>query len=684
MGIVVGGLVAIFVGRDRAMVTNFANNQVVTLPPQAVRYSGDALFPRKRTAVDKSVNAPTMLHDDAMATARMSHGPFVRGAERLGTPVRGILQASHVLGVIAGVLGGIAASFLWRRRRHQPSVAMMMATGASDVKEQEEAKEVTNFLHKIIDEDNASGTYGGKVATRFPPEPNGYLHIGHAKSICLNFRIAEKYGGTCNLRFDDTNPDKETPEFIDAITDDVSWLGYKWNGEVRYASSYFPQLHEYAIQLIKEGKAFVCSLSFEEAREYRGTLTTPGKNSPDRDRPIEENLRLFEEMKAGKHPEGSLTLRLKIDMASPIMNLRDPVIYRIKFAHHHQTGDEWCIYPMYDFTHCISDALEGITHSICTLEFEGNRPLYEYVLDAVGFSQPPKQREFARLNMSNWIMSKRLLTQMVERGLVEGWDDPRLPTLKGLRRRGFTPSSIRTFCDGLGIGKSESVIKIEQLEAALRAELEINAQRRMVVLDPLKVMIDTFPEGEVMQLTQPNHPSDESMGKREILFSREIYIDKADFSLNPPKGYKRLTEKNAIRIRGCYVLKLKEVIYDDNGEVAELVCTHDPETLGKNPVGYKAKGVIHWVSAAVAQSCEVRMYDKLFAAESPGADGRDLEEDLNPNSLVVHSNAMMEKSLQEAEIGQRFQFERQGYFILDSKRDGKPVFNRICALKEGW
>eukprot|EP00668_Euglena_longa_P033807 GGOE01043445.1.p1 GENE.GGOE01043445.1~~GGOE01043445.1.p1 ORF type:complete len:697 (+),score=200.92 GGOE01043445.1:59-2092(+) len=568
-----------------------------------------------------------------------------------------------------------------RLRLNPTSMALGSMTGTKEVKEEPQGGD-TSFIHRIIQDDVAAGLYEGRVATRFPPEPNGHLHLGHAKSICLNFRLAEQFHGTCNLRFDDTNPEKEGAAFVESIKEDVAWLGFQWDGPVRYASDYFPQLYAYAVKLVREGKAFVCSLSFEQAHEYRGTLTSPGKNSPDRDRSVEENLRLLEEMKEGRHPEGSYTLRLKIDMASPIISMRDPVIYRIKFATHHRTGDVWCIYPMYDFTHCISDALEGITHSLCTLEFEGNRPLYEWVLNALRFDRPPKQREFARLNMSHWIMSKRHLTRLVDSKAVSGWDDPRLPTLKGLRRRGYTPSSVQAFIAGLAISKSDSVIPIEQLEAAIRAELEWDAPRRMVVLDPLKVTICTFPASDRLVIPLANHPSVESQGTRDVGFAREIYIDRADFSPNPPKGFKRLTPSNAVRLRGSFVIRLKEVVYGPQGEVQELICEHDPETLGKNPVGYKAQGVIHWVSVASSPECVVNLYDKLFSVEKPGAG--DVAEELNPNSLQVVPLARMEGALAEAVAGQRFQFERQGYFVVDSVVNGKAVFNRICSLKEGW
>ena len=475
----------------------------------------------------------------------------------------------------------------------------------------------SHFIRQIIQKDISEGKNSGQVATRFPPEPNGYLHIGHAKSICLNFGLANEFDGTCNLRFDDTNPEKESEEYISAIKADVEWLGFEWNGDIRYASSYFGKLYEYAVQLIKQGQAYVESLSAEEIRDYRGTLTEPGKDSPYRDRSVEENLDLFQRMKAGEFDEGTLVLRAKIDMSSGNINMRDPVIYRIRKIEHHQTGNEWCIYPMYDFTHCVSDAIEGITHSVCTLEFEAHRPLYDWVLDSLGTPSHPQQIEFARLNLNYTITSKRKLKQLVDEGVVSGWDDPRMPTIAGLRRRGYTAGSIRNFCEMIGVTKSDGVVDMGMLEFSIRDDLDKNAPRAMCVLRPLKVVIENMEEGAKETLSMSAHPKDESMGVRELHFTREIYIDRDDFAEVPPPKYKRLIEGGEVRLRGCYVIKCHEIIKDAEGNIVELRCTRDVDTLGKKPEGRKVKGVVHWVSAETCVDAEVRLYDRLFTVENP-------------------------------------------------------------------
>ena len=550
-----------------------------------------------------------------------------------------------------------------------------------------EIKKPAHFIRQIIQGDLEAGKNQGKVATRFPPEPNGYLHIGHAKSICLNFSMAQEFDGTCNLRFDDTNPEKESQEYIDAIKKDVRWLGYEWNAEVRFASDYFQALYEYAVQLIKEGKAYVDSLSPEEIRTYRGTLTEAGKHSPYRDRSIEENLDLFERMKQGEFDEGTQCLRAKIDMASPNINMRDPVIYRIRKVHHHQTGDEWCIYPMYDYTHCISDAIEGITHSLCTLEFEDHRPLYDWVLDELRTPCHPQQIEFSRLNLNYTVTSKRKLKQLVDDKHVNGWDDPRMPTVSGMRRRGYTPASIRNFCEMVGVTKSEGVVDVGMLEFAIRDDLDKNAPRAMCVINPIKVVIENYPDDEELKLTLPAHPKVD-MGEREVFFTKEIYIDRADFEEVPPPKYKRMTPENAVRLRGAFVIKCSEIIKDDQGEVVELRCTYDENTLGKKPEGYKAKGVIHWVSAKHCYPAEIRLYDRLFDHENPDNAGDESHfiDFINPDSLTVIDNALVEPSLKLANPDQPYQFEREGYFVLDSK-DGsaeKLVFNRTVTLRDTW
>ena len=540
-----------------------------------------------------------------------------------------------------------------------------------------------NFITQIIDEDLASGKHKS-VHTRFPPEPNGYLHIGHAKSICLNFGLAKEYNGLCNLRFDDTNPVKEDVEYVDSIKADVEWLGFKWEGEPRYASDYFDALYGYAIELIEKGLAYVDELSPDEMREYRGTLTEPGKNSPYRDRSVEENLALFERMKNGEFAEGTLSLRAKIDMASPFMVMRDPVLYRIKFASHHQTGDKWCIYPMYDFTHCISDAIERITHSLCTLEFQDNRRLYDWVLENISIERPlPHQYEFSRLNLEGTLTSKRKLLKLVNEGIVDGWNDPRMPTISGLRRRGYTPASLREFCRRIGVTKQDNVVEYSALEACIREDLNENAPRAMAVIDPVHVVIENF-EGEET-LTAPNHPNRPELGERQLPFTKELYIDRADFREEANKQYKRLVLGKEVRLRNAYVIKAERVEKDANGEITTIFCTYDPETLGKNPAdGRKVKGVIHWVSAVHNHPAEFRLYERLFTVPNPGAEEK-IESVLNPTSLVV-KHGFVEQSLANAEPEKGYQFEREGYFCADNK-DSRPehlVFNLTVSLKEGF
>ena len=540
-----------------------------------------------------------------------------------------------------------------------------------------------NFITQIIDEDLASGKHKS-VHTRFPPEPNGYLHIGHAKSICLNFGLAKEYNGLCNLRFDDTNPVKEDVEYVDSIKADVEWLGFKWEGEPRYASDYFDALYGYAIELIEKGLAYVDELSPDQMREYRGTLTEPGKNSPYRDRSVEENLALFERMKNGEFAEGTLSLRAKIDMASPFMVMRDPVLYRIKFASHHQTGDKWCIYPMYDFTHCISDAIERITHSLCTLEFQDNRRLYDWVLDNISIERPlPHQYEFSRLNLEGTLTSKRKLLKLVNDGIVDGWNDPRMPTISGLRRRGYTPASLREFCRRIGVTKQDNVVEYSALEACIREDLNENAPRAMAVIDPVRVVIENF-EGEET-LTAPNHPNRPELGERQLPFTKELYIDRADFREEANKQYKRLVLGKEVRLRNAYVIKAERVEKDANGEITTIFCTYDPETLGKNPAdGRKVKGVIHWVSAVHNNPAEFRLYERLFTVPNPGA-AEEIESVLNPTSLVV-KHGFVEQSLANAEPEKGYQFEREGYFCADNK-DIRPehlVFNLTVSLKEGF
>ena len=540
-----------------------------------------------------------------------------------------------------------------------------------------------NFITQIIDEDLASGKHKS-VHTRFPPEPNGYLHIGHAKSICLNFGLAKEYNGLCNLRFDDTNPVKEDVEYVDSIKADVEWLGFKWEGEPRYASDYFDALYGYAIELIEKGLAYVDELSPDQMRECRGTLTEPGKNSPYRDRSVEENLALFERMKNGEFAEGTLSLRAKIDMASPFMVMRDPVLYRIKFASHHQTGDKWCIYPMYDFTHCISDAIERITHSLCTLEFQDNRRLYDWVLENISIERPlPHQYEFSRLNLEGTLTSKRKLLKLVNEGIVDGWNDPRMPTISGLRRRGYTPASLREFCRRIGVTKQDNVVEYSALEACIREDLNENAPRAMAVIDPVRVVIENF-EGEET-LTAPNHPNRPELGERQLPFTKELYIDRADFREEANKQYKRLVLGKEVRLRNAYVIKAERVEKDANGEITTIFCTYDPETLGKNPAdGRKVKGVIHWVSAVHNHPAEFRLYERLFTVPNPGA-AEEIESVLNPTSLVV-KHGFVEQSLANAEPEKGYQFEREGYFCADNK-DSRPehlVFNLTVSLKEGF
>jgi len=546
----------------------------------------------------------------------------------------------------------------------------------------------TNFIRRIIDEDLKSGKNSGKVATRFPPEPNGYLHIGHAKSIALNFGIARDYNGTCNLRFDDTNPTTEDVEYIDSIIESVKWLGFDWQDRMYYASNYFEQLFQYAIELIKQGKAYVCDLTAEQTREYRGTLTDNGKNSPFRNRSIEENLDLFSRMRAGEFPDGSKVLRAKIDMTSPNINMRDPVMYRIRREHHPRTGDQWCIYPMYDYAHCISDAIENITHSICTLEFEDHRPLYDWFLDQLKTLSHPKQIEFARLNLTYTIMSKRKLLELVTEKLVNNWDDPRMPTLVGLKRRGFTPQAIRNFCERIGVTKQESIVEMSFLEECVREDLNLTAPRVMAVLKPLRVIITNFPGDQVEKLNAPYHPTNPDMGSRELPFGREIYIEQDDFLENPPKGFFRLTPGREVRLRYAYIIKCSEVIKDSTtGEIKELHCTYDPETRGGNtPDGRKIKGTIHWISAKQAIKAEIRLYDRLFNVENPAGNKTvDFKAHLNPTSLTILPECFVEPGLAQAKPENKFQFERLGYFCIDyESTPQKLIFNRTVTLKDSW
>ena len=552
----------------------------------------------------------------------------------------------------------------------------------------ENEKKTTNFIKAIIDEHIKSGRFGGRVHTRFPPEPNGYLHIGHAKSICLNFGLAEEYGGKCNLRFDDTNPVKEEQEYIDSIIEDVRWLGFDWEDRLFYASDYFEKMYEYAVQLIKKGKAYVDDLSAEEIREYRGTLTKPGKESPYRNRSVEENLDLFERMRKGEFPDGAKVLRAKIDMQSPNLNMRDPVMYRILHATHPRTGDKWCIYPMYDWAHGLEDSIEGITHSICTLEFEDHRPLYDWFLDELGVYHP-QQIEFARLNLTYTVMSKRKLLKLVQEGYVDGWDDPRMPTISGLRRRGFTPEAIREFSDRIGVAKSNSTVDYALLEHVLREVLNKRALRVMAVLNPLKVVITNYPEDQVEWLEAENNPEDASAGTRKIPFSREIYVEQTDFREEAPRKWFRLAPGKEVRLKHAYYITCQEVIKNDRGEVVELRCTYDPKSRGGwTDDGRKVKGTLHWVSAAHALPVEVRLYEHLFTKENPEEveEGQDFTANINPDSLKVLNGCLIEPGMKEAKPGVPYQFLRQGYFCVDSKNSSPDhlVFNRTVTLRDSW
>jgi len=540
-----------------------------------------------------------------------------------------------------------------------------------------------NFVRHLISNDLKTNKHNGKVATRFPPEPNGYLHIGHAKSICLNFGLALEYNGTCNLRFDDTNPEKESDEYVEAIKRDVRWLGFEWS-ELRHASDYFGQLYDYAVQLIKDGKAYVDSSTPEQIRAYRGTLTEPGKASPDRSRSIEENLALFQGMRDGLYADGHYVLRAKIDMASPNINMRDPTLYRIRRVHHQRTGDDWCLYPMYDYTHCISDAIEGITHSLCTLEFEDHRPLYDWVLEQLDTPWRPQQIEFARLQLEYTIVSKRKLNQLVTEKHVLGWDDPRMPTIAGLRRAGVTPTAIRDFCERIGLTKKDSWIEMCVLEHCIREDLNQNSLRAMAVAEPLRVVITNYPDGQVENLSLGNHPQRAELGSRSVPFAKTVLIERDDFSENPPPKYKRLVPGGEVRLRGSYVIRCDEVIKDADGNIVELRGTYDPDTLGKNPEGRKVKGVIHWVSEEHSLPAELRLYDRLFSVPQPDNEENFLNA-LSPNSLQVVTGCRVEASLANAEPESRFQFERIGYFCLDKdSKDGNLVFNRTVTLREGW
>ena len=545
----------------------------------------------------------------------------------------------------------------------------------------------SDFIRDIVADDLNKDTYGGRVVTRFPPEPNGYLHIGHAKSICLNFGVALENSGVCHLRFDDTNPTREDVEYVESIQEDVRWLGFDWGGNMFYASDYFEKLYDYAVQLIKAGKAFVCDLSPEEMIEYRGAPSVPGKESPYRNRPVEENLDLFARMRAGEFPDGAKTLRAKIDMASSNIHLRDPALYRIRKVEHHRTGNKWCIYPMYDYAHCLSDAVERITHSICTLEFEVHRPLYDWILDQLPVPQPrPHQYEFARLNLGFTVMSKRKLLQLVEENIVSGWDDPRMPTVAGLRRRGVTPAAIRHFCHRIGVTKYNGLTDVALLEHSVREDLNKNALRRLGVLRPIKVVLTNYPEGKVEELDATNNPEDPNGGTRKVPFSRELYIERDDFMENPPKKYFRLFPGNEVRLKYAYIIKCDEVLKNASGEISELRCTADLDSKsGGATAGRKVKGTIHWVSAAHAIDAEVRLYDRLFTVEEPDGEGRDFKQFLNPNSLEVIT-AKVEPGMAQADPVQRYQFERTAYFCVDphDSRPEKPVFNRTITLKDTW
>jgi glutaminyl-tRNA synthetase len=574
---------------------------------------------------------------------------------------------------------------LHRRIPDAPSLKTEMTGYPFEMASPTESKPL-DFIREIVERDRAAGKHSGRVATRFPPEPNGYLHIGHAKSICLNFGVAAEYGGTCNLRFDDTNPVTEDVEYVESIRGDVQWLGFSWDDREYYASDYFEKLYEIAIELIRAGKAYVDSHSAEEIREHRGTLTEPGRESPYRDRPVEENLDLFARMRAGEFADGTHVLRARIDMASPNINMRDPVLYRIRRAHHHRTGDAWCIYPMYDYAHPLSDAIEGITHSLCTLEFEDHRPLYDWLVNNAPLPAKPRQIEFARLNLTYTVMSKRKLLQLVQEKRVSGWDDPRMPTLTGMRRRGYTPEAIRTFCDEIGVAKRENVVDIATLEHAVRDDLNRRSPRAMCVLRPLRVVIENHPEGKVDQIEVPVNPEDPSAGTRSLPFSREIYIERDDFMEDPPKKFFRLAPGREVRLRGTYFVKCVEALKDADGNITELRCTYDPATRGGDaPDGRKVKATIHWVSAQHARDAEVRLYDRLFLSENPGAGGRDFRDELNPSSLEVLTGCKLEPTAANARAGARYQFERLGYFCVDPESSPeRPVFNRTVGLKDTW
>ncbi len=547
-------------------------------------------------------------------------------------------------------------------------------------------KKPRHFIEQVIDEDLKTGKYDGRVHTRFPPEPNGYLHIGHAKSICLNFGLAEQYNSYCNLRFDDTNPVREEEEYVQSIIEDVRWLGFDWEDRLYFASDYFQQLYDFACQLVESGDAYVDDQSAEEIRRTRGSLTEPGKESPYRNRSVEENLDLFKRMQSGEFPDGSRVLRAKIDMEAHNMNMRDPVMYRILRATHHRTGDDWCIYPTYDWAHGLEDSIERITHSLCTLEFEDHRPLYDWYLEALDVYRP-QQIEFAPLNLSYTVLSKRMLRELVEGGYVNSWDDPRMPTISGLRRRGFTPASIRDFASRVGIAKREGVADVGLLEYCLRQDLNIHAERRMAVLDPLKVVIKNYPEGESEELEAINNPEYESAGKRKVPFSRELYIEREDFREDPPKKFFRLAPGREVRLRYAYFLKCEEVVKDSSGEIIELHCIYDPETKGGSaPDGRKVRGTIHWVSAQHAVSLEIRLYDRLFCSSKPGSESGDFKADINPNSLETLKDCKLEPNLNDARAGEHFQFERVGYFYVDSldSREGSPIFNRTVTLRDKW
>ena len=560
----------------------------------------------------------------------------------------------------------------------------------------------SNFIRSKIAHDLKEGKHGGRVHTRFPPEPNGYLHIGHAKSICLNFGVAAENSGLCNLRFDDTNPEKESQEYVDAIKESISWLGFQWNGDVRYSSNYFEQLYAFALQLIESGKAYVCDLGANEMREYRGSLTEPGRNSPHRDRSIEENRDLFERMRAGEFADGACSLRAKIDMASPNVNMRDPVLYRIRHIEHHQTGSQWCIYPTYDYTHCISDAIEGITHSLCTLEFEGHRPLYDWILNSLDIASIaaasdlaiadndyvlPQQTEFAKLKLNYTIVGKRKLKEMVETNVVEGWDDPRMPTLAGLRRRGFTATAIRNFCESVGVARNDSIVDLGMLEHAIRDDLDKNSPRAMCVLNPVTVVLTNLPDEHLEILSMANHPKVDEMGRRSVPLTKRIVIDASDFQEVPVQGFKRLIAGGEVRLRGAYVIKCIDVIKDEAGKLIELHCRVDLDTLGKKPEGRKVKGVIHWVSEAKGITLSVRLYDRLFNVENPESkDIKDFRECLNEDSLVEITSCIAEPSIAEEGASSSYQFEREGYYCLDEKdsSENKLIFNRTITLRDSW